>query len=175
MPGPTGVTIAAPVPAQSPGPATIGVITENTFGGTIAGWQVKEFIDLDDEATTEGVFDVAESHQSGWLAADPGQGQHRIDSHLLSTSAINFSKMDKDGTQYTCVFTQVFKKKPTDADDSDAERMQNSGYTITHTIAWRNLQWEYQSVKTGAQILSTVSAGAGTVRNPSAGWTRVPI
>jgi hypothetical protein len=174
MPGPTGVNIAAPVPAQSPGPATIGVFTENTFNGVIVGWDVKEFIDLDDDATSEGMFQAQDNYQSGWLAADPGPGQHRIDSHLLSTSAIAFNKMSKDGTRYTCAFTQVFKKKPTGANDDESARMQNSGFTITHTITWQNGQWEYFSQKTGAQVL-TVTAGAGAVRYPAAGWARVPI
>jgi hypothetical protein len=174
MPGPTGVNIAAPVPAQAPPPTTMGVITENTFAGVIADWQVKEFIDLDDDedVTSKGIFDVRESYTSDWLDADPGPGQHRIDSHLLSTSSINFGKMQRDGTRYTCGFTQVFRKRAKGAEDSD--RMQASGFTITHTVTWQNGQWEYFSEKTGAAVLTT-TAGAGTVRYPLAGWARVPI
>jgi hypothetical protein len=173
MPGPTGVTTAAPVPAQAPEPATIGVIAENTFAGVLVNWEVREFIDLDDDTgvTSPGIFDVQESYASGWLAADPGPGQHRIDSHLLSTRAINFSKMQKDGTAYTCGFTQNFRKRATGTNDSDL--IQNSGFTITHTIAWRGGHWEYFSVKTGAAVVAT--AGAGAVRYPLAGWARVPI
>lgn len=166
MPGPTGVTAAAPVPAQAPEPATIGAIAGNTFTGTIDDWQVKEFIALDEAATSQGVFDVEESHTSGWLAANPGAGQHRIDSHLLSTRSINFSKMKKDGTAYTCVFNQVFKKRATGTGNSD--RVQSSGFTITHTVAWRGGQGEYFSEKTGAEILATT---AGARHGPlSARW-----
>ena len=117
---------------------------------------MKEFIALDEAATSQGVFDVEESHTSGWLAANPGAGQHRIDSHLLSTRSINFSKMKKDGTAYTCVFNQVFKRA---TGTGNSDRVQSSGFTITHTVAWRGGQGEYFSEKTGAEILAT-TAGA---------------
>lgn len=172
MPGPTGVTTAAPVPPQNPPPATIGVIAENIVTGTLPDWEVKEFIEPDEDATSPGAFEVQDGFTSGWLPADPGPGHHRFDDHLLSTGAIKFDAMAQDGTTYQCVFTQTFRKKAKGVDES--ERLAASGFTITHTVAWRNNRWEYYSEKVGAQVHVT-TPGAGSVRHPAVGWARVPV
>jgi hypothetical protein len=164
--GPTRVRIVAT--AEQAPPMTIGFVVENTFEGSTANWLVKEFIEPDDEGTTENCFAVQESRVSGWLAADPSEGR-RVDDHLLSTSAIRFANMAKDGTEYKCAFTQTFRKMRSGADGS--EYITESGFSIVHTISWRNERWEYQSRKSPADV-AAVSAGSGEV---STNWARVPV
>lgn len=169
MPGPTSVTTQPTNPPQFPPPATIGVIAENVINGAgLENWEVQEAIELDEDLTSPDIFTAEESHESGWRDA----AQETADYHLLSTGAINFNLMKKDGTQYTCVFTQIFRMrlKP----DGQSSRVDHSGFVITHTITWQNNRWEYFSQKVGEQVL-VVSAGVGAVRNPAGGWERVPI
>jgi hypothetical protein len=87
---------------------------ESRFAGTTVNWQVREFIDTDDEITDQDYFEVRESYASGWLDADPSQGR-RLDDHLLATSAIKFAEMERNGEEYKIGFTQSFKKRRTDA------------------------------------------------------------
>lgn len=154
-------------------PATIGVVVEHVFEGELDGWEVKEFVSLDEDETSRGVFEIVDEYTSDWLPADPGSGQHRIDVHLISTSAINFNHLERDGTQYKCVHTQSFRKRP-DGSSSNGELIEESGFIITTILTWQDGQWVYCSEKTGAQVLSA-GAGDGTVRNPAAGWVRVPL
>lgn len=169
MPGPDSVTTQPTNPPEYPPPMTIGVIAVNVINGSgLGAWEVKEVIDFDEEETSPNVFTVQESYESGWRAAD----QEATDDHLLSTSAIDFANMSQDGTEYKCVYTQIFRARQGQA--GEGSRVTNSGFTITHTVAWRNSQWEYFSLKEGAQVLTT-QAGNGQVRNPNAGWARVPV
>jgi hypothetical protein len=170
MPGPDSVTTGLTQPPQYPPPTTIGVIAENVVNGTtLDQWEVKEVIDLDEDETSPGVFVVQESYVSEWRPANVTT----IDDHLLSTSAIEFSAMSQSGTEYRCVFTQLFRTRQ-NGTTGEGTRVESSGFTITHTITWRNGQWEYFSLKEGAQVLAT-APGSGQARNPETGWARVPV
>lgn len=172
MSGPTRVSILVPSHQPTPGPALIGVIVANVIhGDDLANWEVKEFIEFDDEESNKESFAVKESFASGWLAAQLAQDEQRIDEHLLSTGAIQFGKMKKDGTEYKCLFTQTFRKRQRGQESTS--HIDNSGFKIVHTIAFRNGQWEYFSEKTASDVLG-VKAGTGTIRQPAQGWARVP-
>ncbi|HEX2093370.1 MAG TPA: hypothetical protein VHG28_13275 [Longimicrobiaceae bacterium] len=173
MPGPTSVTTQATNPPQNPPPMTLGVIVENVVNGDdLADWEVREFIEFEEDETDLDAFKLQDNKVSGWLDAQLGPDEHRIDYHLLGTSALKVEDMAKNGEQYHCVFTQVFKKRQKGQDESS--RLDHSGFKITHTVTWQNNQWEYFSLKEGAEV-GVVSAGNGSVRNPAAGWARVPI
>ncbi|WP_042388639.1 hypothetical protein [Streptacidiphilus melanogenes] len=150
-------------------PMTIGVIVVNTLQGStgnVAGWQAKEIIVfVEDESSA--VFNVHNSYTSDWLAAD----EQRIDMHLLSTSAIKSNLMTRNGDEYHCVFTQVFKRKRTGEDDARAQRIGNSAFEIRHTVKWQNNQWEYRTTKKPID-LGTVAPGNG---GADSDWRRVPI
>lgn len=172
MAGPNGITITIPPSGSQPPPTTIGVVVENTPNGTVNGWELKEFIDLDEDRSDLEVFEVAESIVSDWLPAQLGNDEHRVDTHIMSTTAIAFNKMKADGTEYRCVYTQVFKKRQVDGDES--EPVNSSGFNIVHTVKYQSGEWQYFSIKTGAGVMS-FAAGTGTIRYPPAGWARVPI
>jgi len=172
MSGPVSVTTIAAQGGSKPPPMTIGVVVENTFNGSVDGWQVKEFVELAEEDTDMEVFKIDDEHVSNWLSAKLGHDEHRIDAHLLSTGAILLNKMKKDGTEYKCVFTQVFKKRK--EGDDESEDIQKSGFTIKHTVKYEEGTWKYLSEKVGA-VVSRFQAGEGCVRYPVEGWARVPI
>ena len=160
--------------AGAPDDGTIGLYAKNTFVGQDLGkWETSEFIEWDEDQTTpDGAFGISEHRKSSWLDATVKPNEVRADAHLLHIGAIRFHKLRKDAHN-KCVYTQVFRKR-LKGDMTIGDLIQQSGFTITHTISWQQDGWWYYTSKVGHQVLAA-SGGEGAARYPAQGWQRIVL
>lgn len=170
-PGPIKVKIEF---AGAPDDNTIGLYAKNTFVGQDLGkWETSEFIEWDEDQTTPmGAFNISEHRKSSWLDITVKPGEVRADAHLLHIGAIKFDKLSKNAPN-RCVYTQVFRKRLKGSTENGA-LIEQSGFTITHTISWQQNGWWYHTTKVGTSVLAA-SAGEGAARYPNDGWRKIVL